>query len=225
MSIYLVGIVMAALTAILLSKTLLKHDKTQFVMELPPYRMPTARNATIHMWSKAKQYLQKMATVILVASILVWALGYFPRHEGQSPQAQIENSYMGRMGKAIEPLVAPLGFNWQMGVSVLTGAAAKEIVVSTMGVLYTGETDADETSTSLKEKLQTATDDSGNHVFTPIVAYSFMLFILLYFPCIAALAAVRREAGTRWMVFEIFYTTAVAWIVSFIFYQVATHLI
>ena len=221
MSIYLIGILIAALTAIILSKTILKHDKTQFVIELPPYRKPTARNATIHMWSKGKQYLQKMGTIILAASIIVWALGYFPRHEGQTPQEQIENSFMGMMGKAIEPVVEPLGFNWQMGVSVLTGAAAKEIVVSTMGVLYTGESDADEESTSLKEKLQTATKPNGEHVFNPIVAYSFMLFILLYFPCIAALAAIRREAGTKWMLFEIVYTTAVAWIVSFIFYQVA----
>lgn len=128
---------------------------------------------------------------------------------------------MGMMGKAIEPVVAPLGFNWQMGVSVLTGAAAKEIVVSTMGVLYTGETDANEESSSLKEKLQTATKPNGENVFNSIVAYSFMLFILLYFPCIAALAAIRREAGTKWMIFEIIYTTAVAWIVSFLFYQIA----
>ena len=225
MSIYLVGIVVTAITAIVLSKTLLKHDKTQFVMELPPYRRPTARNATIHMWSKGKQYLQKMATVILAASIIVWALGYFPRHEGQTPQEQIENSYMGMMGKAIEPVVEPLGFNWQMGVSVLTGAAAKEIVVSTMGVLYTGEADADEESASLKMKLQNATKPNGEHVFNPIVAYSFMLFILLYFPCIAALVAIKREAGTKWMIFEIFYTTAVAWLVSFIFYQVARILV
>ena len=222
MSIYLVGIVVAGITAIVLSKTLLKHDKSQFVMELPPYRKPTARNATIHMWSKGKQYLQKMATIILAASIIVWALGYFPRHEGQTPQEQIENSFMGQMGKAIEPVVAPLGFNWQMGVSVLTGAAAKEIVVSTMGVLYTGEADADEESAPLKEKLQTATKPDGSHVFNPVVAYSFMLFILLYFPCIAALAAIKREAGTKWMIFEIFYTTGVAWLISFIFYQLAT---
>ncbi len=224
MSIYLIGILVAAITAIILSKTILKHDKTQFVMELPPYRKPTARNATIHMWSKGKQYLQKMGTIILAASIIVWALGYFPRHEGQTPQKQIENSYMGQMGKAIEPLVEPLGFNWQMGVSVLTGAAAKEIVVSTMGVLYTGETDADEESTSLKEKLQTATKPNGEPVFNWMVAYSFMLFILLYFPCIAALAAIKREAGWKWVAFEVVYTTAVAWIVSFIFYQTAIRL-
>ncbi len=224
MSIYLIGILVAAITAIILSKTILKHDKTQFVMELPPYRKPTARNATIHMWSKGKQYLQKMGTIILAASIIVWALGYFPRHEGQTPQEQIENSYMGQMGKAIEPLVEPLGFNWQMGVSVLTGAAAKEIVVSTMGVLYTGETDADEESTSLKEKLQTATKPNGEPVFNWMVAYSFMLFILLYFPCIAALAAIKREAGWKWVAFEVIYTTAVAWIVSFIFYQTAIRL-
>ena len=221
MSIYLIGILVAAITAIIMSKTFLKHDKTQFVMELPPYRKPTARNATIHMWSKGKQYLQKMGTVILEASIIVWALGYFPHHEDQTPQQQVENSYMGQMGKAIEPVVEPLGFNWQMGVSVLTGAAAKEIVVSTMGVLYTGEADADEESASLKEKLQTAKKPNGENVFDPIVAYSFMLFILLYFPCIAALAAIKREAGTKWMVFEIFYTTGVAWLVSFIFYQIA----
>ena len=221
MSIYLIGILVAAITAIIMSKTFLKHDKTQFVMELPPYRKPTARNATIHMWSKGKQYLQKMGTVILAASIIVWALGYFPHHEDQTPQQQVENSYMGQMGKAIEPVVEPLGFNWQMGVSVLTGAAAKEIVVSTMGVLYTGEADADEESASLKEKLQTAKKPNGENVFDPIVAYSFMLFILLYFPCIAALAAIKREAGTKWMVFEIFYTTGVAWLVSFIFYQIA----
>ncbi|MBQ0121289.1 MAG: ferrous iron transport protein B [Bacteroidales bacterium] len=221
MSLYLVGIAMAAISAILLSKTVLKHDHTQFVMELPPYRMPTARNATLHMWSKGSQYLRKMGTVILAASIIVWALGYFPRHEGMTQQEQVENSFMGRMGKAIEPVVEPLGFNWQMGVSMLTGAAAKEIVVSTMGVLYTGE-HADEDSSTLKAKLQTATDEQGNKQFTPIVAYSFMLFVLLYFPCIAALAAIRREAGTKWMIFEIIYTTGMAWLVSFIFYQSAT---
>ena len=111
-----------------------------------------------------------------------------------------------------------------MGVSVLTGAAAKEIVVSTMGVLYTGEVDADEESAPLKEKLQTATKPNGEHVFNPIVAYSFMLFILLYFPCIAALAAIKREAGWKWVAFEVIYTTAVAWLVSFIFYQIAVRL-
>ena len=221
MSIYLVGIATTALTAVLLSKTLLKHDKTQFVMELPPYRRPTARNTTMHMWSKGREYLQKMATVILTASIIVWALGYFPHYDGQTAQEQIENSYMGRLGKAIEPAVEPLGFNWQMGVSVLTGAAAKEIVVSTMGVLYTGEDNASYETTSLQEKLRTATKANGEKVFNPIVAYSFMLFILLYFPCIATLTAIRREAGKKWMIFEIFYTTGVAWIVSFIFYQVA----
>lgn len=224
MSLYLIGIVMAGLTAILLSKTLLKHDKTQFVMELPPYRMPTARNATIHMWSKGSQYLKKMGTVILVASIIVWALGYFPHHDELSPREQVEQSYMGRLGKAIEPAVAPLGFNWQMGVSVLTGAAAKEIVVSTMGVLYTGEADTDETSVSLRQNLQTATRADGRPVFNPIVAYSFMLFVLLYFPCIAALAAIRREAGNGWMAFTVVYTTVVAWLASFLFFRIATWL-
>ena len=174
------------------------------------------------MWSKGSQYLHKMGTVILAASIIVWALGYFPRHEEMPQQQQVENSFMGQMGKTIEPVVKPLGMNWQMGVSLITGAAAKEIVVSTMGVLYTGESGADESSTALKSKLQSATDAQGNHIFNPIVAYSFMLFVLLYFPCIAALTAIKREAGTKWMIFEIFYTTIVAWLVSFIFYQTAT---
>jgi ferrous iron transport protein B len=125
------------------------------------------------------------------------------------------------MGKAIEPLVEPLGFNWQMGVSVLTGAAAKEIVVSTMGVLYTGEADADEESASLKEKLQTATKPDGSHVFDPIVAYSFMLFILLYFPCIATVIAIKNETNSwRWAGFAACYTTTVAWIVSALVYQI-----
>ena len=128
------------------------------------------------------------------------------------------------MGKAIEPLVEPLGFNWQMGVSVLTGAAAKEIVVSTMGVLYTGEAGADEESAPLKEKLQTVVKPDGTNVFNPIVAYSFMLFILLYFPCIAALVAIKREAGWKWVAFEVIYTTLVAWLVAFIFYQTAVRL-
>lgn len=222
MSLYLVGIVVAGLTSVVLSRTILKHENSQFVMELPPYRMPTMRNAAVHMWSKGSQYLRKMATVILAASVIVWALGYFPRNQ-ESSESQIEHSYMGRMGHAIEPLVEPLGFNWQMGVSVISGAAAKEIVVSTMGVLYTGS-EADEESTPLKQKLQSAEKPDGTPIFTPIVAYSFMLFVLLYFPCIAALVAIRREAGTRWMLFEIVYTTLVAWFVSFGFYQIATGL-
>jgi ferrous iron transport protein B len=222
MSLYLIGILVAALTSILLNKTILKHDSSQFVMELPPYRVPTARNSMIHMWSKGSQYLQKMATVILVASIIVWALGYFPHDDKSTPQQQIENSYMGHVGKTIEPAFRPLGFNWQMGVSLLTGAAAKEIVVSSMGILYTGERGVNEESASLKQKLQTATDTSGNKIFTPIVAYTFMLFVLLYFPCIAALTAIKREAGMKWTLFTIAYTTLVAWIISFVFYQVAS---
>jgi ferrous iron transport protein B len=222
MSLYLIGILVAALTSILLNKTILKHDSSQFVMELPPYRVPTARNSMIHMWSKGSQYLQKMATVILVASIIVWALGYFPHDDKSTPQQQIENSYMGHVGKTIEPAFRPLGFNWQMGVSLLTGAAAKEIVVSSMGILYTGERGVNEESASLKQKLQTATDTGGNKIFTPIVAYTFMLFVLLYFPCIAALTAIKREAGMKWTLFTIAYTTLVAWIISFVFYQVAS---
>ena len=221
MSVYCAGIVMAALTSILLSKTLLKKDKEDHDTELPPIQIPTARNALRLMWDKGYQYLKKIGTVVLFASILIWALGYFPRHEGQTQQEQIENSFMGRLGKSVEPAVKPLGFNWQMGITLFTGAAAKEIMVSTMGVLYTGEAG---NTASLKQKLQTAKYDDGTQVFTPIIAYSFMLFALLYFPCIATLSAIRREIGSRWMLLSLTYSTTVAWLVSFIFYQTATYI-
>ena len=221
LSIYLVGIILAILTSFLLKKTLFKKSSDPFVMELPPYRMPTMRNTVIHMWGKAGQYLKKMGTIILVASVLIWALGYFPLDRGNQldEREQFENSYIGQIGKMIEPAIKPLGFDWKMGVSIVTGLAAKEIVVSSMGILY-HVPDAEHDTQNLIENLHKQAHVNGTGVFTPLVAYGFMLFILIYFPCMAVIAAIRKEAGWRWALFTIFYTTGLAWLVSFCVYQI-----
>lgn len=221
LSIYFIGILLAIFTSIVLSKTLFAKSSVPFVMELPPYRMPTIRNTTVHMWNKAGQYLKKMGTIILFASVLIWALGYYPqRHETVTPVEHFENSYIGQLGKAVEPVIAPLGFDWKMGVSIITGLAAKEIVVSSMGILYHAGEDTNEHSKSLVTSLQKEKNSAGVNVFTPLVAYGFILFILIYFPCMAVIAAIRKEAGWKWAVFTIFYTTMLAWLVSFCVYQV-----
>lgn len=221
LSVYFVGILLAILTSILLKKTVFSKSSVPFVMELPPYRMPTTRNTIIHMWSKAVQYLKKMGTIILFASVLIWALGYYPlRDEAMDPAVHLENSYIGRLGKGIEPVIEPLGFDWKMGVSIITGLAAKEIVVSSMGILYHVDGEVDESSQSLIENIRQQENAAGEKVFTPLVAYTFMLFILIYFPCMAAIAAIRKEAGWKWAIFTVFYTTALAWVVSFCVYQI-----
>ncbi len=221
MSLYLIGIVVAIVTATVLNKTVFRNASDQFVMELPPYRIPTMRNTLVHMWDKSAQYLKKMGTVILLASIIIWALGYFPRQNEEMTLAQqTENSYIGRIGHAVEPVVKPLGFDWKMGVSLVTGLAAKEIVVSSLGILYNDEAGDTENSQSLVESLRAQTDTLGQPFFTPLKAYTFMLFILLYFPCIAAISAIRREAGRGWAVFSVLYTTSVAWLVSFAVWQI-----
>ncbi len=222
-SVYFIGIVVAVLTALLMKKTLFKNSSEPFVMELPPYRMPTMRNILIHMWEKAGQYLRKMGTIILMASILIWALGYFPldRNAEADSSDHLEQSYIGRMGRFIEPGLAPLGFDWKMGVSIVTGLAAKEIVVSSMGILY-HVPDAEENTQGLVDSLKSQVDSQGNHIFSPLVAYGFMLFILIYFPCMAVIAAIKKEAGWRWALFTVFYTTGLAWIVSFCVYQIGS---
>lgn len=256
-SIYLIGVITAIITSLLVKKISFKKERDQFVMELPPYRIPTFRNAVIHMWDKSVQYLKKMGTVILVATIIIWALEYFPQHSTEIDRytaqieqvqadnsiddnikeetiqqleldrsaCQIENSYIGRFGKFVAPVFRPLGFDWQMGVSIITGFAAKEIVVSSMGVLYHSDAEADENSSalqnSLKQQTWTSGPDIGKPVFTPIVAYGFMIFILLYFPCVAALTAIKKEAGTKWMLFSIFYSTTIAWVAAFVIHLFA----
>lgn len=273
-SIYAFGILVAIIMAIIFKKTIFKTEESPFVMELPPYRIPTVRNTTKHMWFKASQYLQKMGGIILIASIVIWAAGYFPReisfsqnydeliqnaqtkHESiiqdlnvsQSEQQNLTfdleyhiralelekegerqaASYIGQLGKFIEPAIAPLGFDWKMGVSLLAGAAAKEIVVSTIGVLY--QADSEEEPEVLTERLRNARYDDGPRkgelVFSPLVALSFLVFVLIYFPCIAVVAAVKRESGSwKWAGFLVVYSTALAWILSFLVFQIGSLII
>ncbi len=274
-SIYGFGILVAILVAILFKKTLFKAAESPFVMELPPYRIPTARNTIKHMWFKARQYLQKMGGIILIASIVIWAAGYFPREvtfsqnydqQIQTLENQYENtliqtpglqeseqqtlnlkyqnavhelnlakeserqgsSYIGQFGKFIEPVIAPLGFDWKMGVSLIAGAAAKEIVVSTIGVLY--QADSDNDTQVLTQRLREAKHKDGPKkgelVFTPLTAISFLIFVLIYFPCIAVVAAVKKESGSwKWAVFLMVYTTTLAWVLSFLVYQIGSLII
>ncbi|MDR3267231.1 MAG: ferrous iron transport protein B, partial [Tannerella sp.] len=219
--IYLIGIFVSAAMALVFNKIVFKKRDIPFVMELPPYRIPTLKNTTSHTWNKSVQYLQKMGTIILVASIIIWSLGYFPHDEElevTNPEAAMENSYIGQLGQLIEPVIQPLGYDWKIGVSLITGMAAKEIVVSSMGVLYHAGNEVDENSETLKTKIReqtfTSGEKAGQKVFTPLVACSFMIFILLYFPCIAVISAIKKEAGLKWAVFTACYTTAFAWLAA-----------
>jgi ferrous iron transport protein B len=264
-SLYFTGIIMAVAVALIFKRLFFRGENIPFVMELPPYRMPTLQSTLKHMWDKASQYLKKMGGLIMAASILIWVLGYFPRQsintnspvrsfpgkamgsnnrlnqldvsEGEFAQSieikrpesngnaeRQEKSYIGQIGKWIEPVTRPLGFDWKMGVSLISGIVAKEIVVSTMGVIYQAD-DSGDFNESLTVKIRNAVYNDGPHqgkpVFTPLSSYSFLLFTLLYFPCIATIAAIRKESGSwKWALFAVFYTTGLAWMVSFIFYQI-----
>ena len=201
------------------SKFLVKGDDTPFVMELPPYRMPTSKSVLRHTWEKGAQYLKKMGGIIMIASIIIWFLGYYPNHSSyQTTAEQQENSYIGQIGKSIEPIIKPLGFDWKMGVGLLSGVGAKELVVSTLGVLYTNDGNLDDDA--LPERIAQQSD------ITPLIAFAYMLFTLLYFPCIATLAAIRQETGRwKWPLFAACYTTVLAWIVAFLVYQIGSFII
>lgn len=231
MGLYLLGIVVAVVTARLLRRFYFHADETPFVMELPPYRLPTMKASLSHMWAKGQQYLKKMGGIILVASIIVWALNYFPLHDdsvGTELTATVvddsainpdEDSYLEMLGKWINPVMEPLGFHWRASVAVLAGVPAKEIVVSTLGVLYTGDEDIDDHS--LASRLKTPSEN-GKPDFTPAVAIAFMIFVLLYFPCMATVTAVVKETGSWWYgIFSMVYNTIVAWLVAFAGYHIA----
>ena len=261
--IYIFGIVLAGMVAWALKKTLFKAQTVPFVMELPPYRMPVFTSVLKQTWFKAEQYLRKMGTIILVASIVVWALGYFPLNKdidqvydqkievltAELPDnyqlandtvlvdsitklnslrlsKKQESSYIGIIGKFIEPAIQPLGFDWKMGIGIIAGSAAKEIVISTLGVLYQTGDDI-ENNQLLVQKLQNQVYESGpkkgENVFTPLVALSFMLFILIYFPCIAVVAAIKNESGKwKWSLFLTVYTTVLAYLISLITFQLGS---
>lgn len=271
---YAIGVLLAIGTALLLKKTVLTKSDVPFVMELPPYRVPTLKSVVKHMWARAEQYLRKIGGVILIASIIIWVLGYFPRSaksdaaydarvqeiqqnyaaqlanpplEDEEAIAQIRmqemhelkqlkvtreserqmNSYIGQLGHFIEPIMKPLGFDWKMSVAIITGVAAKEITVGTLGVLYQTDLDSDEGSASLIERIKEQTyqtgPQKGEKVFSPLVAFSFMLFILIYFPCVAVVAAIRKESGDwRWALFIVVYTTGLAYLASLTVYQLGS---
>lgn len=236
-AIYMLGCVVAIITARLLRRFMFGPDETPFVMELPPYRVPTLNATLRHMWERSEQYLRKMGGLILVATVIIWFLSYYPRTgaAATSPMpetatsvaiigqpatdgttSQSENSYLGRIGKFCEPVMEPLGLDWRASVAMLSGAAAKEIVVSTLGVLYSVE-DAEEDSASLSQRLVA----SGN--YSRAAALAMMVFILLYFPCLATIAAIAQEAGGwKWAAFSIIYNTAVAWLIAWAAYHVGT---
>ena len=237
LGLYLLGIFVAIVTARLLRRFLFKTDETPFVMELPPYRMPTLKSSLRHMWGKGEQYLKKMGGIILVASIIVWALNYFPIHDkdsvAQTPELvqsqQVDDSkidtskdsYLEMIGKAVNPVMEPIGFHWRSTVAVIAGAPAKEIVVSTLGVLYTGNEEIDDHS--LSTRLVAPNPATGKPDFTAASALSLMVFVLLYFPCMATVVAIVRETGSwRYGAFSVIYNTIVAWLVSFIVYNIAT---
>ena len=217
-SLYVVGIAVAVIMSRIFSKCLFKGEDTPFVMELPPYRLPTAKAIGRHTWEKGKEYLKKMGGIILVASIIVWALGYFPHNETLTPQQQQEQSYIGHIGKAIEPAFRLQGFDWKLDVGLVSGIGAKEIVCSTMGILYADGTAVEEGSDAQYATLRQKMVADG---VAPLTAYCFLLFVLLYFPCLATIAAIKNETGSwKWAAFTACYTTFVAWLVSGVTYQI-----
>lgn len=249
-ALYLLGVVVAVITARLLRRFWFKKDETPFVMELPPYRLPTFKATSRAMWGKTSQYLRKMGGIILVASVIIWALSYFPRQTEAdlpvrkvAPVASVEGgkavaptdtadieaelaayqqreSILGHVGRFVEPAVRPLGFDWKTAVSLIAGAGAKEIVVSTLGVLYTGN-DTDEAK--LSQRLDTPEPATGQPPFTPLKAVAFMVFVLLYFPCVATVTAIYRETGSwKYPLFSVVYNTGVAYLCALAVYQIGS---
>ena len=247
LGLYVLGIVLAVVTARLMRRFLFPVDETPFVMELPPYRLPTWKTTLTHMWDKCAQYLKKMGGMILIASVIVWFLSYYPRtDETAGTETHYANSYLGRLGKGCEPVFSPLGFNWKASVALLSGLPAKEIVVSTLGVLYSegavttpaegeiiggadGTTEIVAAESAAKEPSEPAGDEetaslsqrllaSGD--FSTASALAFLVFILLYVPCIATVVAIGSEAGWKWAAASVVYNTAMAWLVAWIVYRI-----
>ncbi len=216
---YALGIVLAVLAARVMSR-FFKDDDLPFVMELPPYRVPTAKSVFRHTWEKGKQYLQKMSGIILICSMVIWFLGYFPNHNAyDSVKEQQEHSFIGYIGKAMEPVLEPLGFDWRMGVGIVSGVGAKELVVSTLGVMYSDDVPEAVEGDAGTTRLQRALTGS----VTPAAALAYMVFILLYFPCIATFVAIKNESGRwKWAIITAIYTILLAWVAAFITFRLAS---
>jgi len=252
---YVLGVFFAILSALFLKRVFFRSEEIPFVMELPPYRVPTIRSIFKHVWFRTGLYFKKIGGVILLAAIIVWILSNFPRTIAYSRNYSDEiskvdkseqplnkkdesvnklileqksekhsKSFMGMIGRSLDPVMRPLGFDWHLSVSILSGLAAKEVVVSTLGVIF--QADNLSGKESLVEKIQSQKDSNGKTMFTPLIAFSFMLFILTYFPCVGVVAAIRRESGSwKWAAFTVFYTTGIAWLLSFTVYQIGRILI
>ena len=198
-SLYAIGICLSVLFAFVMKRTpWFRQEDDDTVNELPEFHLPKARTTAAHIWERVADYLQKICTVILWASIIIWALEYFPSQDLND----LENSYLAAIGRFVSPVLEPLGFDWKMSVCLLTGLPAKEAIVSTLAILYDG--------------------DIATAGFTPLTAFSFLLFVLLYFPCVATIATLRREAGKGWAWFTVFHSLALAWLVSFLVYQIGS---
>ena len=215
---YALGIFVAIIAAKIFSR-FFKEDDLPFVMELPPYRVPTAKSIFRHTWEKGKQYLQKMSGVILICSMVIWFLGYFPNHNNyDTPQQQQEHSFIGYVGKAMEPALEPLGFDWKMGVGIVAGVGAKELVVSTLGVMY-----ADDEPVATEAIDETRLQRALIKSVTPAGALAYMVFILLYFPCIATFIAIKNETGGwKWALLTAVYTIILAWLMAFATFHIAS---
>ena len=233
-SLYLIGIVLSILFALVMKHTpwFRKDRDEDYVSELPAFRRPTLRNTGMHIWERCADYLKKISTVILVASVVIWALTYFPRAEVRSAdpleaqRIQKEQSYLAQIGRAMDPVMSPLGFDWRMNVCILTGLPAKEAIVSTMAILYHENTENSESpeyseESDNSEDTALATTLRERHVFTPVTAFGFMMFVLLYFPCIATIATLRREIGRGWAAFSVVNSILLAWIVAALIYQLS----
>lgn len=222
--IYLLGILLAIITSMVLRKFLFKGNQEPFEVELTQYQFPSARAAFSLMWEKAWQYLRKMGGLILIASIAVWFLSYYPHNSALPVAEQQRESYMGRIGVFCEPVMRPLGFEWKANVALISGVAAKELIVSTFGVLYS---ESDENgSQTLSQKLTVIDEQTGKPDFTPASALAFMVFVLIYFPCIASLAAIASQSGSwKWAAASLTYSTLLAWILAFVVFQVTNLII
>jgi ferrous iron transport protein B len=244
--VYAIGIVLSFIAAFIHKRTVLRGDPTPFVLELPPYRTPTMRGVLWHVWNKLFYYIKKAGTIILACSILIWIITTFPRYEASpqevdgfraeflaenpeadeeetaayietaSAQLALENSYAGQIGRAIEPVFRPLGFDWKLSVASITGLPAKEIVVSTLGILYRVGSEEDEESESLRSAIR-----NDSHI-TPLTAFVFMLFMLIIPPCIAALGTIKAEIGWKWLGFQVAFQLALGWLIGFAVFQIGS---
>lgn len=220
-ALYAIGILVAVIVSRLFSKYLITGEDTPFVMELPPYRFPTVKAITRHTWEKGKQYLKKMGGIILVGSLIVWALSYFPHHPELSQQEQHEQSYIGQVGKVIEPVFRPQGFDWKLDVSLFAGISAKEITASTMGVLYADDETIADDSIDQSERYPVLRKKMEANGIDGLTAFCYLVFVLIYFPCIATISAIKAETGSwSWALFAAGYTTLLAWVVSAIIKQI-----